>query len=338
MSGRTRMSVLAALLTLGAYPALAQMPVPGDAMTAPAPPETLEVWLGAANPEMECRVIPDGSAPIRFGEPWELELIPRHGSALPDSLTVSVPWFSLQRVMSPEGTEQLLARVTRAGPFRLGWDRSPTTLSEVLVVEGRLAAGEGPDPVRDPWRLQRRRWPLYVAAVLALVLAVLLWRWSTRRGAVAVDRITDPAPDPAWARFMVDAAELADSGLPDGPGARPVLDAIDRMLRRYLQHRFGVDGAALAPGEVAPALTSRRYPDGGGDAFDGLLRALDLQRYAPTAEASVGSTRRLLETAVSLVESSSPISHSAEDSGRAGPTGEAARRKLHGLLRGGEAT
>jgi len=310
------------------------MPVQGG-MPAPAPPETLVVWLAAPDGDAACTLRLE-DAPIRFGAPWTLDVIPAGAASRPDSLTVSVPWLNVQLVEKDDGDAAFVARATRAGPFRLGWNRDPASLSGVLLVEGRLGPGEGPDPVRDPWRLDRRRWPLFVAVLIALAAAAALWRWRTRKNENEIERIAASKAGPAWAGFMVDAAELFGDGLPDGPGARPVLDRLDRMIRMYLQGRYGIDAAALAPGEVDRALAERSYPHGSGLVFDDILGELDICRYAPGTDAPLGSTRRLLGAAFEAVEATGGARSTSGTAARAGVAGEAARTRLLRLLGGGE--
>jgi hypothetical protein len=315
-------------------PVLGQVPMPGQGgMPAPAPPETLVVWLAAPDGDVACSLRFD-DAPIRFGAPWTLEVTPVAGASRPDSLTVSVPWMTVQ-IEDVDGG--FVARAMRAGPFRLGWNRDPASLSGVLLVEGRLGPGDGPEPVRDPWRLERRRWPLLVAALIALAAMAAVWRWRARKDANEIERIAASNSGPAWTGFMVEAAELADAGLPDGPGARSTLDRLDRLIRRYLLARYGIDATALAPGEIDKALTERSYPAGSGRVFDAILGELDIRRYEPATETPLGSTRRLLGEALDAVETSEGARSASGSSARAELAGEAARGRLRRLLGGGEA-
>ncbi len=340
MKGSMWVVILAAIVFLTNPRASAQGLPPGmGSAGAPstAPPETLDVWLSAGGGAALSDLRLDEISSLGFGESWHLDAIADDGVTTPDSLTVSVPWISVRRDIAPDGGG-FIARVYRVGPFRLGLDRDPTTLSQVLTVGGRLGAESELAPVRDPWRLERRRWPLFLLVSAVVVLGLLLRRALLGRSTTEIERITDPVPDPAWARFMIDAAALAEAGLPDGPGARPVMDRLDAMLRAYLRNRFGIDGTALAPGEIDSALVDRRYPRGTGAAFDALFRDLDIWRYAPTADSPPGRTRSLLNAACHAVEATGIDASTGASSARAGLAGEAARRKLRGVLGGGAAS
>ena len=307
---------------------------PGAAgMTAPATPETLDVWLSSVEGATLDRIRISRADSLEFGRPWPFEI-----PGAVDSLTVSVPWFKVRRDPSV-ADGGYVARIYRVGPFRLGLDRNPSTSTEVLQVTGRLAPDQAPAPVRDPWRIGRRRWPATLVIVALLCLLLWLWRLARRRGDLAIERITDPVPDPAWVRFMVGAVELAEAGLPDGSGSRPMLDRLDALLRDYLRRRYGIDAAALAPGEIDGVLAQRRYPRGIAMLFDDLMRDLDLVRYGPTDSVVPGTTRRLLDAAVVAVEKTDACVNPVDGPGGRGElAGAAALRKLASYRAGREAT
>ncbi len=314
--------VLVAALALAASAAGQALPQGMPPQAAPAPPETLTVWLDA--PDVPApRLVPELTEVPLFGAPWLLDLdFGAETVTLPDSLAASVPWLRVVPAPAtgsePTGVLGLEVRAYRAGPMRLGWGGDPGTLTPVFHVRGRLMGDEQSAPVRDPWRVARRWWPLALIAVVVAVLLALVFAALRRRRGSALEHLDGPALDPAWTTFAVGADELAAGGMPDGAAGAASLERVASLVRGYLTARFGVPGGSLVPGEVDDVLAARGLLRGTGRPFDELLSEIDLLRYAPGG-VPAGGSRRCLEAAVVAVRATA---------GRRGAPGLPASRRL----------
>ncbi|MBD3221857.1 hypothetical protein GF314_11510 [bacterium] len=296
-----------AILMLLAAAAAGQAPPGGAAMPMPpAPPDTAVArfsWSG--EPPRALTVWPDEAL---FGQEVIAILDHAPGASPPpvDSLRVDVPWLEPVAeagavgelpLPPPEGPRQYARyRIYREGPWRAAWDdREP---GPVATVTGRVDDPRAIEPVRDPRPIGGV--PLWVVILAAgvltlLAIALLFRRWRRRRVALAIAH-RQLAP-PAWIEAAIRLRSLEQEALLD----RDHLDAVARVLRRYLHGRFFIAAEEMTADEVRAAARRAGWAGETLDRFADLLAACDDARYAPDL---IGS-RRLrdcLATTLDLIE------------------------------------
>jgi len=268
--------VFCVTLLLCAVQAGAQVGAP-----AVAPPDTADLILALPGDDHQPVLRSAGPDSVLFGEEISVvcALADPSGAAVLDSISCTTPWAEVtgrDRTAADEMTLRL--RLTRAGPFRLGWADGPRT-AEVFHVVGRLGQADQPAPLRDPRRLGWYWWRLVLAVLIAAGLLLLYRRW--RRKVEGVDLYSDPLPPPAWMQTAIDLCRLHDGGLAARGEGRAFLHELDVIFRRFLAGRYHVKAVEMTPEEILAALAERSYPTRLGRGVVDILDRCDLQRFSP---------------------------------------------------------
>ncbi len=161
--------------------------------------------------------------------------------------------------------------------FRLQWKGQP---SRVITVRGRVTDPSKLAAIRDP-----RAWPWFTWTLgLLLLVATLLaaggwWLWRRwRRGQAPADW---PLPEPAWLAAALACRELLAAHHVERGEARPFLDGLAGIARRFAAAHYGIAAAEMTGCELVVACGDRGHEPALPAAMGRLIDGADLHRYDP---------------------------------------------------------